>query len=73
MGVTGHEDVNLLLGPVDHDRDQVLEVLLDRRSLLELSSEREPIGSGQHVAAYMDVELRGEVELTSQSRRSVAT
>jgi len=36
MSVTRHENVDFLLGSVDHDGDEILEVLLDGRSLLEL-------------------------------------
>lgn len=49
MGVPGHEDVNLLLGSVDHDGDQILEVSLDRASLLELDETSTEGVSGKSV------------------------
>lgn len=36
MSVTRHKDVDLLLSSINHDGDEILEVLLDGRSFLEL-------------------------------------
>lgn len=73
MSVTRHQDVDLLLGSINHDGDEILEVLLDGRSFLELSKQQTERESARR-EGILD-ELGGDEarKLTNQSLKSVAT
>lgn len=70
MGVTRHENVDFLLGSIHHDGDEILEVLLDGGSFLELVERRERGREGQREKGKgISRRARTEREISAQTHQ----